>query len=60
MFISPLSPAGPGYDAPGDHTELVDEKEAVNLNPYDFRATFENPYASKPWTATWMTCVTFA
>lgn len=39
--------AGPGYDSPGDQPD-VDEKGAVNLDPYDFRATFENPYATKP------------
>ena len=44
-FISPL--AGPGYDSPGDQPDM-DEKGAVNLDPYDFRATFENPYATKP------------
>lgn len=51
QFTNPLfedeEDTGPGYDSPGDQPD-VDEKGAVNLDPYDFRATFENPYATKP------------
>jgi len=44
-FISP--PAGSWYDGPDDHPDM-DEKGAVNLEPYDFRAKFQNPHTSNP------------